>query len=135
MDPISELQFTAQISVPCNLYGLVRDTVGSFSLGAPFVGAVVLPFGLLPSLCVSGPSTLRLSFFGSRTPCAAPRPLPPPSEVRVRSGAVEGALRMYSRWVSPPRSRRSVGEERGWHCGGLGFCGCERFDCFLPPRG
>ena len=64
----------------------------------------------------SAPPTLppsALAPSGAGCPVPPPRSLPPPSEGRDRSGEMEGVPRVGSREVSPPPSRRSVGEERG----------------------
>ena len=119
------------------LYGLVCDAVGCFFTRRPYRGRRKnRPSGLRPSLCVSGPSALRLGFFGNWMPCAAPRPLPPPSEGHVRSGPVEGVLSVSSREVSPHPPAVRWGRRGGGGCReGLGLCRRERFGCFFPPRG
>ena len=77
------------------------------------------------------PSTSASSEAGRPVP--PPWSLTPPSEGCDHSGKMEGVPRVGSRKISPPPSRRLVGEDGGGGGGGLGFCGRERFSCFLPP--
>ena len=96
----------------------------------PFCGHRCSPFRLLPSLWVSSspPQLLRKPVV-----LCCPSATPPPSEGRVRSGAVEGVLRVCSRGVSALPFPPFGGGGEGGHRGGLGFCRCDQFNCFLPP--
>ena len=67
----------------------------------------------LPTAPPTLPASASASLEAGR-PAPLPRPPTPPSEVRGRSGEMEGVPRMGFREVSfPPPSHRSVGEEGG----------------------
>ena len=105
LDPVSGLQLTAQISVPCNMYGLVCDAVGGFHLVHPFVGAVVRPsgFSLPPASQTPLPSASASS--EAVRPALPLGHSPHPSEGRGCPGEVHCVHRV----VPHPSSLHSVG--------------------------
>ena len=113
---VSGLQLDAQISVPCNLYGLVCDAVGSFHL-APLLWAPLFAL-LAPSLPLHR-RPLRPTPRLLRMPVALRFPLghspPPPSE---------GRCRVFIAWVLTRSSIPLPFIRQGGGHRGLGYCGC-----------